>query len=191
MGMLNFLKNFVTRPGTTGALAPSSRALAELITEAAGVRDAGLVVEFGTGTGVFTEAILQKLSREASYFGIEINPDFVRQTQARCPAARIYEDSAVNAGHYLEKSGLAHCDCIVSGLPWAVFPGTLQDELLTTICRVLKPGGVFVTFAYLQGVFLPAGKRFRRKLSAHFPVVTATRTVWRNFPPAFVYRAVR
>jgi phospholipid N-methyltransferase len=77
----------------------------------------------------------------------------------------------------------------VSGLPWAAFPEALQDQLLDTIADVLRPGGRLVTFAYLQGVLLPAGAKFKRKLKQRFRRVSTTRTVWLNLPPAFVYCA--
>lgn len=58
-----------------------------------------------------------------------------------------------------------------------------------TIIDVLKPGGKFLSFAYLQGLLLPAGMRFKRKLYARFNNVTKTRTIWLNIPPGFVYCA--
>jgi len=118
---------------------------------------------------------------------MEVNPDFVAATQARCPEALIYHDSATHARTYLEKLGHSHCDCIISGLPWAAFSEQLQDELLDTVHDVLRHGGRFLTFAYLQGLLLPSGLRFRRKLQARFSQVTTTRIVWANLPPALVY----
>jgi phospholipid N-methyltransferase len=56
---------------------------------------------------------------------------------------------------------------------------------------VLAPGGQFATFAYWQGMLLPAAWRFSRRLHRTFSSVQRSRTVWRNLPPAFVYRCVR
>jgi phospholipid N-methyltransferase len=36
--------------------------------------------------------------------------------------------------------------------------------------------------------WMPGGRRFRRLLEANFSRVIATEIVWRNLPPAFVYR---
>ena len=191
MSLFNFLKHYITRPLATGAVAPSSNGLAELITDTAGVQHAKLVIEFGTGNGVFTEKVLQKIPSKSTFFAVEINPDFARQTRLRCPSAVVYEDSAVNTKRYMETLGFEHCDSIVCGLPWASFGDKLQDDLLHTIQTILKPGGVFATFAYLQGVLLPTGLRFRRKLKSSFKSVETTRTVWLNIPPAFVYKAVK
>jgi phosphatidylethanolamine/phosphatidyl-N-methylethanolamine N-methyltransferase len=184
-----FIRQFVRHPGQTGALAPSSKGLAELITDAAGLGDASAVVEWGPGTGVFTEKIFQKKRPDALFFALEMNGDFVAATQARCPEAMVYHDSAVNTPRYLAQHGRTHCDCVLCGLPWASFPESLQDSLLDTLTAILRPTGRFLTFAYLQGLLLPAGQRFRKKLRSRFAHVTTTRTVWANLPPAFVYVA--
>jgi phosphatidylethanolamine/phosphatidyl-N-methylethanolamine N-methyltransferase len=187
MGPTQFIRQFLRYPSKTGAIAPSSAALADLITASADLARASVVIEFGPGTGVFTEKILAQLHEKALFFAMEVNPNFVAATQARCPEALIYHDSATHARTYLEKLGHSHCDCIISGLPWAAFGEELQDDLLDTINDVLRPGGRFLTFAYLQGLVLPSGIRFRKKLQTRFARVTTTRIVWTNLPPALVY----
>lgn len=186
---VNFLKHFFVSPNITGAVAASSNGLSHLITDTAELPGTRMVIEFGSGTGVFTEKILQKISDDTSFFALEINPEFVEQTRQRCPGVKVFQDSAVNARKYLEETGLEACDCIVCGLPWASFDEELQNALLQTTMDVLRPGGKFLTFAYLHGTILPAGLRFRRELHATFREVVTTRTVWMNVPPAFVYCA--
>ncbi len=189
MHLIQFIKQFVFHPTKTGAVAPSSKGLADLITDTANLSGTSAVIEFGPGTGVFTEKIFQKISKNTKFFALEINPDFVEATRNRCPEVIVYQDSAANAKKYLNELGLKECDCIICGLPWASFSEDLQNELLDTILDVLKPGGKFLTFAYLQGLLLPAGMRFKKKLSTRFKKVTKTRTVWLNILPAFVYCA--
>lgn len=88
----------------------------------------------------------------------------------------------------MRERGLDAADTIISGLPWAVFPDHLQRSLLTEIYAALKSKGRFCTFAYLQGLLLPAGQNFRGLLEQTFDVVERSPVVWKNFPPAFVYR---
>ena len=182
-----FLKNFVFHPNRTGAVAPSSSHLAKLITDAADLEVGQVVLEFGPGTGVFTERILQRLPPDGTFIAFEANPDFARATRERCPEVTVVEDTAARAHEYLKNIGVTHCDRIICGLPWASFDDKLQDQILASIRSILAPGGLFLTFAYVHGVILPAGWRFRRKLRATFPEVGTTRVVWRNLPPAFVY----
>jgi len=188
---VQFFKQFIRYPGLTCAVTESGEELAELITDVAELSQASMVVEFGPGTGVFTEKILEKTSENTRAFAMEVNADFVEATRRRCPQAVVYRDSALNVAHYLEGFGVEKCDRIICGLPWACFPKEVQNRLLDTIAEVLEPGGKLLTFAYVHGLFLPAGRRFRKCLSSRFQSVTATRIVWQNLPPAFIYCAER
>jgi len=191
LNRVQFFKQFIRYPGVICAVTESCEELAELITDAAELSQASMVVEFGPGTGVFTEKILEKTSEKARSFAMDVNADFVEATQKRCPRAVVYHDSAVNVAQYLEEFGVKKCDRIICGLPWACIPEDMQDQLLDTITEVLEPGGKFLTFAYVHGLFLPPGRRFRKCLSSRFQTVTASRIVWHNLPPAFVYCAER
>ncbi len=191
MNRVQFFKQFIRYPGLTCAVTESGEELAELITDVAELSQASMVVEFGPGTGVFTEKILEKTSENTRAFAMEVNADFVEATRRRCPQAVVYRDSALNVAHYLEGFGVEKCDRIICGLPWACFPKEVQSRLLDTIAEVLEPGGKLLTFAYVHGLFLPAGRRFRKCLSSRFQSVTATRIVWQNLPPAFIYCAER
>lgn len=191
MDALRLFGQFLRMPGSVGAVWPSSRRLAELITEAAGVEEARVVVELGPGPGAFTAAIRRRLRPDAAFLAIERNGAFVDVLRKRHPGVAVHHDSAADIRRCLEAHGHARCDAVVSGLPFAAFPGALQDELLAAVDEVLAPGGRLVTFAYRGPHLLPAGRRFRRRLRAVFPRVTTTPTVWLNLPPAFVYRAVK
>jgi len=185
--MINFIKQFLMNPKETGAIAKSSEELADLITDSVDLAGAKFIVELGSGTGVFTKKILEKKSEGSIFFSIETNHSFVSETKRNCPDAIIHQDSAVNIKKYLIKHNVRSCDCIISGLPWASFDHKLQQELISSIVSCLDKGGKFATFAYIQGLILPAGKRFRYMLGDKFSQVTKTRIVWKNFPPAFVY----
>lgn len=189
--ILHFFKEYCVSPKHVGALTPSSRELADMVTDAAGVAQADVLIEFGPGTGVFTEMIQSKIGEETRFFAIEISEEFVKIVRARCPEVQVFHDSATNAAQHLESLGLSHCDCIISGLPFAVFSDELQDQLLDAAIEVLRPGGVFVTFAYCQSPYLPGGRKLKQKLRERFSSVEKTRTVWKNILPAFAYRAMK
>ena len=189
--MTFFLRQFVRSPGRTGAVAPSSRHLAAQMIRCANLPATSVVIEMGPGTGVFTERLTARLTPGTDFFALEINPRFAEATRRRCPGVTVHQDSATNARAYLDRIGKPHCDLVVSSLPWASFRPSLQEEILDTIVDILRPGGRLLTFAYLQGLALPSGQRFRKALDARFSGVERTRTVWRNVPPAFIYRAVK
>ena len=183
------MNEFIRHPKQTGAIIPSSIRLADLITTSVDLSKASSVIELGSGTGVFTEKILKNLPQGSKCIVVEANAIFAEATKNRCPQAIVYHDNAVNARKYLNDNGISHCDFIISGLPWAAFNRQLQTDLLYTISDILKPGGKFLTFAYLQGLLLPTGIHFREKLKSLFAKVWTTKPIWLNTPPAIVYCA--
>jgi phospholipid N-methyltransferase len=182
------LKTFVRQPFRTGTLVPSSRALAELMTEDMGLATADTVVELGAGTGPFTRLIAEHVKPDALVLVFEIDPMLASQLQPLVPRVRVVNDSAEHLGDHLRAAGRVAADAILSGLPWANFSHELQQRLLRAVVLGLRPGGRFATFAYVPAAQLPAGRRFRSLLESSFTRVETTRIVYWNFPPAFVYR---
>lgn len=188
---VRFLREFVTAPFTIGAVAPSSSRLARKMLEGVDLSGAKAVVEFGPGTGVFTDHILPALPEGCAYFAIELNQTMVRLWRARHPGVKIYRNSVHYVDRLCAKEGIERVDVIFSGLPWASFGAELQDSTLAAVLRVLKPGGQLVTFGYRVGTLLPKGRRFYRRLPEVFSRVERSKYVWRNLPPAFVVRCTK
>jgi len=181
----------MSKPGTTGAVAPSSAFLAQMMVAALDLGNAEAVLEYGPGTGVFTEYILREMKPASKFAAIEVNPQFAEIFKARFPGARLVEDSVANVRAICDEAGMPAVDCIVSGLPWASFSESMQLQFLDEMMKVLKPGGHFVTFAYVHGLALPPAKRFAGLLPNYFTSVSKSPVVWMNVPPAFVYRCRR
>jgi len=186
--MSSLFTRFLRHPGQVGALCPSSRTLAVEMTRNVGMETAETVVELGPGTGAITREIVSRLRESAGFFTVELDPGMAESLRSRFPRAHVVCGSASDLPDILKESRAPRADVILSGLPWAVFPTQLQDEILNGVFTGLAPGGFFATFAYIQGVVLPGGIRFRRKLEELFGEVTCSPVVWRNLPPAFVYR---
>ena len=188
---LNFFEEFIRNPRQMGAIAPSSPRLAEAITSWPHLDKANVVVEVGPGTGAFTPFILDRLKPGAKFFALEINEKLCDKLRERHPGIKIYCDCATQIRKYLMENGAQHADCIVSSLPWALFDADMQTNLMAALYDALRPGGRLVTFAYLQGTVLPSGRRFHKCLRNHFEKVSRSSVVWRNVPPAFVYRCTK
>lgn len=184
----HFLKEFLVRPTRIGAVAPSSPRLCKRMVDMLDLRDAKVVVEYGPGTGVCTEAILPALPRGCRFFAVELNPSFAQIWRNRHPDQKLFCDSASNIAAICKSEGIGQIDEIFSGLPWASFPESLQREILGATLPMLRPGGHLVTFAYQVGKLTPAGRRFSRLLPEYFSKIERSEVVWRNLPPAFVVR---
>lgn len=183
-----FVKQLFANFRDTGAIAPSSDELAQRIVDFAGFDSGAVVAEYGPGTGVFTKRILERLAPRQCFFAVEINEDFAKTLRHRFPGLHLHVGSAENVKEYCAAEGVDHVDCVVSGLPWANFPDELQEAILGSMLEVLPKGGVFVTFAYLQGLVMPAGRTFKSKLKKKFSKVENSGVVWKNIPPAIIYR---
>ncbi|HQZ27372.1 MAG: hypothetical protein KBF76_02680 [Verrucomicrobiales bacterium] len=186
-----FLKAFIRNSAQVGAIAPSSVELASLMTDWLDWNTLTSVIEYGPGTGVVTEVVTKRIQQQTRFFAIERDPQLAAISRLRCPNVDVYEDCVSRVPTLCQEAGILQVDAILSGLPWASFSPELQDRLLAAMFEVLPPGGKFATFAYWQGLLLPAGQRFRRFLKANFSVVEQSATAWRNLPPAFVYQCVR
>lgn len=182
-----FLKN----PVQVGALCPSSRYLSEAITANLGIGRHPVVVELGPGTGAITGAIARKAGKASRVLAVELDDCLCRSLAGRFANVELIHDSASSLQKILLERSISGVELIVSGLPWAAFPGSLQLEIINAVSDSLHPGGCFTTFAYLQGLPLPGGIKFRRLLLSKFSRVETLPIVWRNIPPALIYRCYK
>jgi phospholipid N-methyltransferase len=185
---LQFTWAFVRNPGRVGALCPSGRWLAQAVISGADLGAAETVVELGPGTGAFTRKIVERMGRQTKYLGIELDPAAMRILRSAFPELHFHEDSAARLGHYLNLHGRRHADYIISGLPFANMPATIQRQIMEQVVAAMAPHSRFTTFAYLGGHLTAKGRSFRKLLQELFGTVETSPPILRNLPPAFVYR---
>ncbi|MER5324235.1 class I SAM-dependent methyltransferase [Streptosporangium roseum] len=186
-----FLGQWMRSPGTVGAVAPSSRRLAETVTAPVPHRGDPVIVELGPGTGAFTAEIQRRLAGRGHHMAVEINPRLADFLAARHPKVDVVVDDAARLPQLLEGRGFYKADAIVSGLPWAAFSEETQTRLMAAVTAIMDSNTAFTTFAYSFAKRLPPAQRFRQRLLDTFEEVVVGRTVWGNLPPAFVYHARR
>lgn len=183
---LAFLARFVARPSQVGALFPSSRELAEAMLDGIELKSGDIVIEFGPGTGAFTEAVLERLPEGARYLGIERDPHFQRHLEDRFPGIDFHHGSAEELPDLLSSRGWEKPRLIVSGLPFASMPLEVQELILTATREALHEEGEFRTFTYPVCWYLTGSMRFRKVALKHFGEHRKSRTIHRNIPPATV-----
>lgn len=188
-GRLLFLREFLRAPGQLGSMFTSSRALARAMVEHIGIEQAGVVIELGPGPGPVTEQILARIPPGCRFLAIERNAELAAALRRRFPALDLIEDDAANLLELCRQRdiGPGSVDCVVSGLPFLLFPRLLQRRILSQIVAVLRPGG-WLSQVTLGSEMLPATRRFRCVLEHHFVRVERAGPVLTNLPPAFVYR---
>lgn len=182
-----FARQFLRSPATVGAVVPSSRGLARAMLAPIDFAVPRVIVEFGPGTGAFTREIAASLAPSSRYLGIELNQRFVHELRRQFPRLAFVHASVADLTAVVADQGIGPVDAIVSGLPWATLPVSLQEIVFAAMHHVLAPGGLFVTFGYLQSLVLPGAQALRRRLRRDFAEVSRTPPVWGNVPPAFAY----
>ncbi|MFC7340403.1 class I SAM-dependent methyltransferase [Saccharopolyspora griseoalba] len=182
-----FLERAARNPGAVGAVAPSSPALAREIAAVVPRTGSPTVVELGPGTGALSTAIADRLPAGGRHLAIELDDGMVEHLRGELPWLDVIQGDASQLGALLADAGVHQVDAVVSGLPWSIFPGKLQHEILREVGGVLRPGGAFTTFAYAHALGMAGARQFRRRLDVCFDEVVTSRTVWRNVPPARIY----
>ena len=181
-----FLARFAARPTQVGALFPSSKELAKAMLEGIELKSGDIVIEFGPGTGAFTDAVLKRLPEGAKYLGIERDPHFHGHLEDRFPGIDFHHGSAEELPDLLSRRGWGKPRLILSGLPFASMPLEVQELILTATREALHEEGEFRTFTYPICWYMTGSRRFRRLATTHFSQYRKSRTIHRNIPPAKV-----
>jgi phospholipid N-methyltransferase len=166
-------------------VAPSSRALANLITREIGPAT-GPVIELGPGTGAFTRVLLERGIPERDLVLVESEPEFAALLRMRFPLARVREMDAAALAHAWVLDPGRDAGAVVSGLPVLTMPRDKLAALLTGAFAHLTPGGGFYQFTYTLSCPIPTP--LLRGLGLESRLVGWTLA---NMPPARVYRIGR
>ena len=180
MNTIKFILQYVMKPRSVGAILPSSKYLAKKMVQQVDFSTAKCIVEYGPGTGVFTNEILQRKNPGTHLLLLEKNSEFAKDLKikyANIKNVTVINDTAEQIGKYINMYTLPKPDYILSGLPFASLPAEVSESILKETKLHLKTGGKFITFQY---------SLFRKSLLAkYFCEITITREL-RNIPPAYV-----
>lgn len=175
-----FIARWLKAPHLIGALTPSGRHLARAMALQIDVREARVVVELGGGTGSITAALLEAGLAPERLIVVERDAALCRLLRRRFPQLRIVHGDAAQLVALLRGIGIAQASAIVSSLPLLSLPRSLRQRIIDESFAALGEGGSFVQFTYGVASPLPGGEHgLEGKLAAR---------VWRNFPPAAVWR---
>jgi phospholipid N-methyltransferase len=171
---VNFLKNVTT----TGAIVESSPQTREEMTRYVNPRFPQIIVEYGTGTGVVTRAILAKMHPDSQLYSFEINDDFLDQiAEIKDTRFHFFHRSAADVDKILTSP--ESVDLVISTVPITILPEELVNTLTDKGEKLLKNGGHFS-----QLVFSPIFKNHFKRYFGNCEIESAF-----NIPPAFVHHS--
>lgn len=179
---LRFIRALISRPKNIGAIFPSSPQLAAAI--ARQIDPAlGPVLEVGPGTGVISQAILDRGVPPQRLTLLEYDEELARHVASRFPDVTVIQGDAFDLERTLGARGHQPFGAVVSGIPLLNHPVARRRAYVEGLARRLMPGAPLIQFSY----------------GAHAPVVpppgfsvSRAAQVWANIPPArvWVYRKV-
>ena len=172
-----FIRSMLAQPRQVGAIWPTSRRAVRDLLDMHDLPSAKTIVEFGTGTGVYTQEILARLGPDATFLAFEIDPKLATAVSRRLqdPRLRVINDSAEKVEAYLEDE---KADVVVSSLPFTTFPAPLRESIMDLSREALSPDGVMLVLQYSPKVLPHLQSRFSRIRRRISPL---------NAPPAFLY----
>ncbi|MBV8045607.1 MAG: methyltransferase domain-containing protein [Paludibacterium sp.] len=176
-----FLREWLARPGTVGAVWPSSSGLARRMAACVPRGGAGLVVELGGGTGAVTAALQARGIASQRLWVVERSPAFAHHLRRRFPTLNVVQGDAARLAERLPRG--ATVDVIVSSLPLLSLPAAEADAIVAAWRRVLPPGGTLIQFSYAL--------RDRAGVPFEGFVQQGSHLIWYNMPPARVRVYVR
>ncbi|TGE29325.1 class I SAM-dependent methyltransferase [Hymenobacter metallicola] len=177
---MTFLEEFLRNPATVGSLVPSSRELTDQVVAPIDFATARCIVEYGPGTGVFTDVLMARRRPETTIVLVEVSRRFCQLLQQRYAShtnVHIVHGSADRTAEYLRQRGLERADYVVCGLPFSSLPRRLGWRILEHTRQVLKPEGRLVLFQYSLRNTRLFDRFFRLLRQEH---------VLLNLPPAYV-----
>ena len=179
---MQFIRSWIEKPLSTGAVTPSSRALARTMARYVDPQASGPVIELGPGTGPVTEALVQRGIDPKRLILVEFNPDFCRLLRTRYPAATVVQGDAYRLRSLLEATVREPAAAVVSGLPLVTKPLRTRLRLISEAIGLMAPGAPFVQFTYAM---VPPIPKALTGIKAE-----ASELIWMNLPPArvWVYR---
>jgi len=179
---MQFIRSWFEKPISTGAVMPSSKALARTMARYVDPQSTGPVIELGPGTGPVTEALVQHGVDPKRLVLVEFNPAFCRLLRTRYPGATVVQGDAYRLRRLLSATMREPAAAVVSGLPLVTKPLRTRLRLISDAMGLLAPGAPFLQFTYAM---VPPIPKALSGIKAE-----ASELIWMNLPPArvWVYR---
>jgi phosphatidylethanolamine/phosphatidyl-N-methylethanolamine N-methyltransferase len=182
---MRFLRTWIAKPKIVGAIAPSGRALARAMAAAADVSTPGLVLELGPGTGVVTEALIERGIAPERIVAVEFDTGFCSYLRERFPAVNVIEGDAFNVDKTLPPELRGPFSAVISSLPLVLSAPPERRRLVEDMLGRIPPNGTYIQFSYSPKPPVPPVPG----------IFTAEHGPWivNNLPPARVwtYRRAR
>jgi len=137
-----FLKRFLQRPFQVASIIPSSKTLIRKVAGKMDFTESRVIAEFGPGEGCHTREILSRMDADSKLLLFEVDPELAQHLREQFTDDRrvtVLHQDAAELPTALASRGIAHCDYVVSGIPFSILDPAKKRELLQHTFDSLAP----------------------------------------------------
>lgn len=187
MSTVNYVKCFL-RDKNVASITPTSPFGVKRVCRKIDFSRAKLIVEYGPGTGVFSEYLLKQMQPSARLVLIERNPDMFKLLKKTFTDKRVslHNDSAENVAQLVNGGTNNNPDYIISGIPFSYIPESARLDIVRQTHQVLMEKGKFLayqTFYQKDDHLLVHLEHYFRRVTSEFEIL--------NIPPMRIYEALK
>src|SRR5438046_9843871 len=144
-----FFKRFLKRPWQIASIVPSSQALVERVASKIDFERARVIAEYGPGEGVHSRALARRMRPDAQLLLFGLDPAFSRDLARQFAGdlrLRGVNANAETLRSELAQRDIAHCDYIISRIPFRILELEKKRNLLRQPHDALAPGGAVIIY---------------------------------------------
>ncbi len=162
---------------------PSSKTLIRKVSDKMDHSGPRVIAEFGPGEGCHTREIARRMRPDSHLLLFEIDTelcDHLRKQFAADARISVHHEDCVKLPEVLSKRGLAHCDYVVSGIPFSILEKSKKREILGHTHAVLAPE------AHSAFIIYQVTNELRTRGHCNHFARAESEYCLRNVPPMFV-----
>lgn len=175
-----FFRAWLRAPLGIASLVPSSPSTGRTFARLVDTERDGDILELGSGTGAIGQALLEAGIPPQRLIMVEREADLAHYLHKRFPDVRVLQGDATEIGSLLASLDVRRLSTVVSSLPIVWAPLRFQADIIDPCLYLLGRGGHFLQMTNQPISPLPMKKLGLRGERAA--------TIWRNFPPSFIWR---
>lgn len=187
MSTVNYVKCFL-RDKNVASVTPTSPFGVKRVCKKIDFSKAKLIVEYGPGTGVFSEYLLKQMQPSARLVLIEQNPDMFKCLKKTLTDKRVcfFNESAENVTSLVNGQMNHKPDYVISGIPFSCLSETIRQDIVRKTHQILGENGKFLVYQ----TFYQKDDHLFVHLEQYFRCVTSEFELL-NIPPMRIYEAVK
>ena len=179
MKNIQFIKESLKNIKKVGTVLPSSKFIVEKMVAPINFEKKLIILELGSGSGVITKKLLEKMSCDSQLICFETNKKFYQELKKiNNKKMVLINKSAEKMKQHLDKFEIEKVDYIVSSVPLVSLSKETTNKILSVSVEILGKSGKLIQLQYT--------KLLDKKLKSYYNQIDIQFTP-KYYLPAFIY----